>query len=58
MKPRLLLIVAAGVLALAGCSSAPTKVDTGPIRARTFNFVDGGLKPRPPTATTGTPSTR
>ena len=47
MKPGLLVVVAAGILALAGCSSAPTKVDTGPIRARTFNFVDGGVKPLP-----------
>ena len=47
MKPGLLVVVAAGILALTGCSSAPTKVDTGPIRARTFNFVDGGVKPLP-----------
>jgi hypothetical protein len=32
------LIVGAIVITLAGCSSVPTKVDTGPIRARTFNF--------------------
>ena len=47
MKPYTLLVVAAGVLTLAGCSSAPTKVDTGSIRASTFSFVDGGVKPRP-----------
>ncbi len=47
MKLHSLLIVTAGVLTFAACSSAPTKVDTGPIRAATFNFVDGGLKPAP-----------
>jgi Domain of unknown function (DUF4136) len=47
MKRLYRLALAAGVLTLAGCSSVPTKVDTGPIRARTFNFVDGGLKPAP-----------
>jgi hypothetical protein len=41
------LVVAAGVLLLAGCASTPTKVDTGLIRAATFNFVDGGVKPAP-----------
>ena len=41
------LIVGAIIFTLAGCSSVPTKVDTGPIRARTFHFVDGGLKPAP-----------
>lgn len=44
---RRFLLFAAGTLALVGCASTPTKVDTGPIRARTFNFVDGGLKPAP-----------
>lgn len=47
MTLRSLLIVAGGVLALVGCASTPTKVDTGPIRASTFNFVDGGVKPAP-----------
>jgi hypothetical protein len=47
MKRRFLLIATAGALLLAGCASTPTKVDTGPIRARTFNFVDGGVKPAP-----------
>ena len=41
------LLAAAGVAMLAGCASVPTKVDTGPIRATTFNFVDGGAKPLP-----------
>lgn len=47
MTRRALLVATAGLLALSGCSSVPTKVDTGPIRAKTFNFVDGGLKPAP-----------
>jgi hypothetical protein len=34
-------------MTLAGCSSTPTKVDTGPMRGRTFNFVDPGPKPSP-----------
>jgi hypothetical protein len=40
-KPTLtaLLPLAVTLLALAGCSSTPTKVDHGPIRARTFSFV-------------------
>lgn len=33
----------AGAIALAGCSSTPTKVDTGAIKATTFNFVNGGI---------------
>lgn len=35
----------AAVLTLAGCSSTPTKVDTGPIHARTFSFVNRGQAP-------------
>ena len=38
--------VLAGVIALAGCSSTPstpTKVDNGPIKAATFNFINGGV---------------
>ena len=41
------LVVAAGAVLLAGCASTPTKVDTGQIRAATFDFVDGGVKPGP-----------
>ena len=47
MKLLRRLVVAVGVLVLAGCASTPTKVDTGSIRAGTFNFVDGGVKPAP-----------
>ena len=41
------LLLAIGALLLAGCASTPTKVNTGPIRAGTFNFVDGGVKQPP-----------
>lgn len=47
MKWISLLILAAAALALAGCSSTPSKVDTGPIHARSFNFVVRGGKPTP-----------
>ena len=47
MKFHSFLTLLAGVLALAGCSSTPTKVDTGSIRARTFSYVDRGSKPSP-----------
>lgn len=47
MKLKQLLILAAGVLALGGCSSTPTKVDSGSIRARTFSFVGRNTKPSP-----------
>jgi uncharacterized protein DUF4136 len=47
MKVNRLLVLAAVALALTGCSSTPTKVDSGPIRARTFSFADRGLKPEP-----------
>lgn len=39
--------LAAAVLLLAGCSSTPTKVDTGAIHARTFNFVNSRQQPEP-----------
>jgi len=47
MKLNSLLTLIAGALALAGCSSTPTKVDTGAIRARTFSFVDRANKTSP-----------
>jgi hypothetical protein len=34
-----LALLASGLLLLGGCSSTPTKVDKGDIKARTFNFV-------------------
>ena len=39
MKLGSIPVLIAGLIALAGCSSTPTKVDTGAIQARTFNFV-------------------
>lgn len=45
MKLPLLFGFAAVVLTLAGCSSTPTKVDTGTIHARTFTFVNRGQTP-------------
>ncbi len=42
MKLTFLLSIAAVALALAGCSSAPTKVDAGTITARSFSFVNRG----------------
>lgn len=47
MNPHSLLTLAAGILALTGCSSTPTKVDRGPIQARTFSYVETGAKPEP-----------
>jgi hypothetical protein len=32
---------------LAGCSSVKTRVDTGPIKASTFSFINTGSKPVP-----------
>jgi hypothetical protein len=39
MKLNAFLSLAAGILMLTGCASTPTKVDTGTIHARTYNFV-------------------
>ena len=47
MKIHLLLTFTAGILALTGCSTTATKVDTGPIHARTFSYVNTGTKPAP-----------
>jgi len=47
MKSNRLLVLAVSVLALTGCSSTPTTVNTGAIHARTFNFVDRKTKPTP-----------
>jgi hypothetical protein len=47
MKSKMILLLAAGALAFAGCSSTPSKVDTGPIRAGTFNYINTGAKPAP-----------
>ena len=47
MTSKLILLLAAGALAFAGCSSTPSKVNTGPIRASTFSFINHGAKPAP-----------
>jgi hypothetical protein len=46
MKPIISCLLAAGVVLLAGCSSTPTKVNTGTVHANTFSFVTG--RPMPP----------
>ena len=45
MKLNSLYLLAAVGLMLAGCSSTPTRVDSGPIHARTFCFVNRGQPP-------------
>ncbi|MEO8429833.1 MAG: DUF4136 domain-containing protein [Verrucomicrobiota bacterium] len=40
----LLPVVLTGFL-IAGCSSTPSRVDKGPVKARTFTFVNGGSVP-------------
>jgi hypothetical protein len=47
LKLPSLLLLAAGALALAGCTSTPTEVDTGKIHAKSFSFVDTGNRPPP-----------
>lgn len=47
MKLNPIFGLAAVLVMLAGCSSTPTKVDTGTIHARTFNFVNRGPQPAP-----------
>jgi hypothetical protein len=46
MKSIIHCLLATGAVLLAGCSSAPTKVNTGDVHARTFSFVTG--RPMPP----------
>jgi len=47
MKTSLLLLFTLAVLALTGCSSTPTTVNSGEIHARTFSFVNRKSKPAP-----------
>jgi hypothetical protein len=42
-----LLAAVAVAMAVTGCSSTKTRVDTGPIHARSFSFVDRGAKSSP-----------
>ncbi|HTY89381.1 MAG TPA: DUF4136 domain-containing protein [Candidatus Acidoferrum sp.] len=46
MKLILVSFLAAGAVLLAGCSSTPTRVNTGAVHADTFSFVTG--RPAPP----------
>jgi hypothetical protein len=47
MRTNTYSILLAAVLAAAGCSSVKTHVDTGPITARTFSFLNTGPKETP-----------
>src|SRR5436190_527341 len=47
MKFSSFLSLAAVALVLTGCSSTPNKVESGPVHARTFNFVIPGPKVLP-----------
>jgi len=47
MKSNAYPLFLAAVLAAAGCSSVKTHVDTGPIAARTFSFLNTGPKATP-----------
>lgn len=51
MKSLPILILITGLLGLTGCST-PTRVDSGPIRARTFSFIDPGPRQIPAYADT------
>lgn len=45
MKLPTVCFLSATVFVLAGCSSTPTRVDHGPIKAKTFSFINTGTKP-------------
>ena len=45
MKRTLLLPAVLTGLLIAGCSSTPKRVDSGSVKAHTFNFVRGGTTP-------------
>ena len=47
MKNSYLVTLNLAALLVAGCSSAPTKVDRGPIHGASFNFVTSGARPNP-----------
>ncbi len=47
MKTNSYSLILAAALAAAGCSSVKTHVDTGPITARTFSFLNTGPKEPP-----------
>jgi hypothetical protein len=45
MNKTLLLIVSLISAFLSGCSTTPTKIDTGAVKASSFSFVNGGAAP-------------
>ena len=47
MKTSFLVTLGLATLLVAGCSSTPTKVNSGPIHAASFSFIDGGMKAAP-----------
>jgi hypothetical protein len=47
MKRTFYVTLNLAALLVAGCSSTPTKVDEGPIRAATYSFIAGGATPEP-----------
>jgi hypothetical protein len=47
MKFASFAALASAVLLFAGCSSTPTKVDEGPIKANSFSFVNLAGRPQP-----------
>ena len=47
MKYSLFVTLNLAALLVAGCSSTPTKVDTGPIPAATFSFIARSTQPAP-----------
>jgi hypothetical protein len=44
MTPKTYSLLFVTLLGLAGCSSTPSKVDSGPIRASTFAFMESSAK--------------
>ena len=47
MKTNTCSLIVAAAFVLAGCSTVKTNVDTGPIRARTFSFINTGSRAVP-----------
>ena len=52
MRTHRYTLIVAGAIALAGCSTPKTHVDTGPIHARTFSFINTGARQVPEYAET------
>ncbi len=48
MKNSRFLPLVLTTLLIAGCSSMPTRVNNGAIKAHTFNFINGGIALTPP----------